>query len=150
MTLHLVAMQETYRPAGAMARVRCLCPPTFPAFLPPFCLYEVFSLHMCVLPYKYHKILEMLPKLMKLRDTTGRRTVLSIILTPCLYDPIRTVPGLSVSPSVSPSVGPHPRTVSRAATEGSALATAGASAAGGVTSATTAASATSAKSGSRP
>ena len=28
----------------------CLCLPTFPSFLPHFRLYEVVSLHMCVLP----------------------------------------------------------------------------------------------------
>ena len=33
--------------------VPSLCPPLFPMFLPHFRLYEVVSLHMCVLPYKY-------------------------------------------------------------------------------------------------
>ena len=37
-----------------------------PIFLPHFRLYEVVSLHVCVLPYKYRKILERLLKLMKL------------------------------------------------------------------------------------
>ena len=36
----------------------------FPFFLPHFRLHEVASLHMCVLPFKYRKILEMLLKLM--------------------------------------------------------------------------------------
>ena len=35
-------------------------------FLPHFRLYGVIPLHTCVPPYKYRKILEMLPKLMKL------------------------------------------------------------------------------------
>ena len=35
-------------------------------FLAIFRLYEVVSLHMCVLSYKYRKILEMWPKLTKL------------------------------------------------------------------------------------
>ena len=39
--------------------------PDISNFLPHLRLYEVVSLHMCVLPYKYRKILEMLPKLMK-------------------------------------------------------------------------------------
>ena len=34
----------------------------FPIFLPHFRLYEVMLLHMCVLPYKFRKILEMLLK----------------------------------------------------------------------------------------
>ena len=39
--------------------------PDISNFLPHFRLYEVVSLHMSILPYKYRKILEMLPKLMK-------------------------------------------------------------------------------------
>ena len=54
--------------------VRPLCAPIFPIFLPRFRLYEVVSLHRCVLPYKCRKILEMLLELMKLCDITGRRT----------------------------------------------------------------------------
>ena len=46
--------------------VRRLWPQIFPIFLPHFRLYEVVSLHACVLPYKCRKILEMLLKLMKL------------------------------------------------------------------------------------
>ena len=42
------------------------CAPIFPTFFPLFRLYEVVSLHMCFLPYMYRKILEMLPKLIKL------------------------------------------------------------------------------------
>ena len=38
----------------------------FPIFLPHFRLYEVVSLHMCVLPYKCGNILEMFPELNKL------------------------------------------------------------------------------------
>ena len=45
--------------------------PIFPIFLPHFRLYEVVSLHMCVLPYRCRKILEMLLKLMKLCDIMG-------------------------------------------------------------------------------
>ena len=45
--------------------VRRLCPLIFPTSLPHFRLYEVVALHMCVLPYKYRKILEMLLTLMK-------------------------------------------------------------------------------------
>ena len=41
--------------------------------LPHFCLYEVVSLHTCVLPYTYRKTLEMLLKLMKLYETMGGR-----------------------------------------------------------------------------
>ena len=41
--------------------------------LPHFCLYEVVSLHMCVLPCKYRKRLEMLLKLMELCELTGSR-----------------------------------------------------------------------------
>ena len=43
-----------------------LCPTIVPTSLPHFRLYEVVLLHMCLLPYKYRKILEMLFKLMKL------------------------------------------------------------------------------------
>ena len=50
-----------------------LCPTIFPIFLPHFRLYEVVSLHMCVLPYKYRKILEMLLKLMKLCFINGEQ-----------------------------------------------------------------------------
>ena len=39
--------------------------PIFPIFLPHCRLYEVVSLRMCVIPYKYRKIVEMLLKLMK-------------------------------------------------------------------------------------
>ena len=39
-------------------------PTIFPIFLPLFRLYEVVLLHMCVLPYKYRKLFEMLPNLM--------------------------------------------------------------------------------------
>ena len=41
-------------------------------FLPHFRLYEVVSLHMCVLPYKYRKMLEGLPKLLKLCEIMVR------------------------------------------------------------------------------
>ena len=53
--------------------VRCLSPTICPIFLPHFRLHEVFSLHMCVLLYKYRKILEMLLKLMKLCEIMGSR-----------------------------------------------------------------------------
>ena len=46
-------------------QVRRLSPPISPIFLTYFRLYEVVSLHTCVLPYKYRKILEMLLKFMK-------------------------------------------------------------------------------------
>ena len=45
----------------------------FPISLPPSRVYEVVSLHMCVLPYKYRKILKVLPKLTELFETMGRR-----------------------------------------------------------------------------
>ena len=53
--------------------------PVYGAFVPRyslfpyhlFRLYVVVSLHMCVLPYKYRNILEMLLKLMKFCDITG-------------------------------------------------------------------------------
>ena len=48
-------------------------PPIFPIFLPHFRLYAVASLHVCVLPYKYREILEMLPKLMELCEIMGSR-----------------------------------------------------------------------------
>ena len=51
-----------------------LCHTIFPIFLPHFRLCEVVSLHTCVLPYKYRKILEMLLKLMKLCKLMGSRT----------------------------------------------------------------------------
>ena len=35
----------------------CLCPPTLPIVSPHFRLHAVVSLHMCVLPYNYGKIL---------------------------------------------------------------------------------------------
>ena len=54
--------------------------PICPIFLPLFRLYGVFSLHVCVFPYKYCKMLEMLLKLMKLCCHT-------MILTPCPYGP---------------------------------------------------------------
>ena len=38
-------------------------------FLPHFRLYEVIALHMCILPYKYRKIMEMLLKFTFLRIT---------------------------------------------------------------------------------
>ena len=40
------------------------CRGSCPVFLPMFRLYQVFPLHMCVLPYKYCKIFKMLLKLM--------------------------------------------------------------------------------------
>ena len=46
---------------------------SYPISLPRFRLYEVVSLHMCVLPYKYRKILEMLLQLMKLCEIMGSR-----------------------------------------------------------------------------
>ena len=45
----------------------------FLIILPHFGLYAVVSLHMCVLPYKYRTLLEMLPKLMKFCDIMGSR-----------------------------------------------------------------------------
>ena len=44
-----------------------------PNFLLHFRLYEVLSIHVCFLPYKYRKILEMLPKPMGLCGITGSR-----------------------------------------------------------------------------
>ena len=41
--------------------------------LPHFRLHGVVSLHMCVLPYKYREILEMLPKLTELCELMGSR-----------------------------------------------------------------------------
>ena len=51
----------------------CVGAPICPTFLPHFRLYGVVSLHMCVLPYKYRKILKMLLKLMKLCAITRSR-----------------------------------------------------------------------------
>ena len=50
------------------------CPPIFPIPLPHFRLYEVASLHRCVLRCECRKILEMLPKFTKLCETMGSRT----------------------------------------------------------------------------
>ena len=47
--------------------------PIFPVLLPHFRLCGVVSIYMCVLPYKYRKILAMLLKLTKLCDIMGRR-----------------------------------------------------------------------------
>ena len=47
--------------------------PDISYFLPHFRVYEVVSLHMCVLPYKYRKTLEMLPELMRVCAITGSR-----------------------------------------------------------------------------
>ena len=49
------------------------CPPIFLLFLPHFRLYEVVSLHRCVLPYKYREILGMLRKLLKVCFTNGEQ-----------------------------------------------------------------------------
>ena len=54
-------------------KVPRLCPPICPISLPHFRLYEVVLLHVCVLPYKYRTILEMLPKLMKWCEIMGSR-----------------------------------------------------------------------------
>ena len=62
---------------GRVPEVRRRCPPTFPMFLQYFRLYEVVSLHRCFLPYKYRKLLETLPKLMKLCEMMGSRTTCS-------------------------------------------------------------------------
>ena len=43
----------------------------FPLFLTTFPFYEVVSLHRCVIPYKYRKLLEMLVKLRKLFEIMG-------------------------------------------------------------------------------
>ena len=56
---------------GAGATVRQLCLPLSPMLSSLFRLREVFSRHMCVLAYMYRKILERLPKLMKLCAITG-------------------------------------------------------------------------------
>ena len=49
-----------YQPAQQHTDVRArLGPSIFPIFLPHFHLYEVVSLHICVLPYKYRKTLKM-------------------------------------------------------------------------------------------
>ena len=45
--------------------VRRRCLPRFSIVLPHFRLYEVVSLHMCVPPYKYRIILEMLLNFLK-------------------------------------------------------------------------------------
>ena len=64
-----------------------LCPPMFSIFLLYFRLYEVVSLHMCVLPSTYRKTLGMLLTLTKLceiicsQDLQLQRTKTSIILT---------------------------------------------------------------------
>ena len=50
----------------AAGDARRLCPRIFPNCLPHFRLYEVVSLHTCVLPYKCRKCLEMLLTLIKL------------------------------------------------------------------------------------
>ena len=44
-----------------------------PLFLPTFRLYEVVSLHTCVLPYMYRVILELLPELTEPCKQMGRR-----------------------------------------------------------------------------
>ena len=51
---------------GSSAGGTAPLPRIFPIFLPHFRLYEVYSRHMCVLPYTYRKILGTLLKLMKL------------------------------------------------------------------------------------
>ena len=57
-----------------------------PIFVPHFRLYEVVSLHVCVLPYKYFKILEMFPyKLMKPCDGMAGRLA-------CVCEPSTTFP----------------------------------------------------------
>ena len=43
------------RGGAPSASVRRVCPRIFPILLPHFRLYEVASLHMCVLPYTYVK-----------------------------------------------------------------------------------------------
>ena len=55
------------------APYRKLCPPLFTTLHPHFRLYKVVSLHACVVPYKYRKILEMLPTLRHLCSTNGGR-----------------------------------------------------------------------------
>ena len=58
----------------ARCEVPSLCQPIHLLFLPHFRLYEVVSLHRCVLPYKYRKILEMFLTLMKLCELIWRRS----------------------------------------------------------------------------
>ena len=56
--------RSTWRLRGCNSlRTRVRLCPIFLLFLPHFRLYGVVSLHRCVLPYKYRRILEMLPKL---------------------------------------------------------------------------------------
>ena len=57
-----------------MDDVRHLCTTIFPITLPHFRLCEVVSLHMCVLPYIYRKILKMLLELMDLCEIMGCRS----------------------------------------------------------------------------
>ena len=52
-----------YGEDGNIIGTQPLGPPKFPNFLPHFRLYQVVSLHMCLLPHKYRKILKMLPEL---------------------------------------------------------------------------------------
>ena len=52
-----LALQVWLAPHGRYANA-------MPIFLPHFRLYEVVSLHMSILPYKYRKILNFLLKLM--------------------------------------------------------------------------------------
>ena len=56
----------------------------FPIFLPHFRLYELASLHMCVLPFKYRKILGMLPELIKLCELLGSRYIYTDTEAECL------------------------------------------------------------------
>ena len=42
---------------SSVRRVRRMCPAIFHIFSPYFRLYEVLSLHVCFLPYKYRKIM---------------------------------------------------------------------------------------------
>ena len=60
----------------------------FPISLPHLRLYEVVLRHVCVLPYKYRKILGISLELMKLSAMHSTQVGGPMILTPCPYDTI--------------------------------------------------------------
>ena len=81
-------------------------PPLFHISLPHFRLYEVVSLHMRVLPYKYRTMVYMLLTLMRLCQLTGAGTraarARSYSATPLL--PL--LPLLHLPPNAPPAAGP--------------------------------------------
>ena len=62
-----------FSPKGEAAAREVLDGHVYAIFVPHFRLHEVVALYMCVPPYKFRKILEMLFKLMKVIRNNGEQ-----------------------------------------------------------------------------